>query len=97
MESEIRLLLQTERFAIYIRFNSPSDQSIGISLRRNQQLTIVRETNEALVKQMVDVWTEQQAIVAIDGIMEWLKTGDLVEMNGSTGVVTKLRKLENNE
>ena len=37
------------------------------------------------------------AIVAIDGIMEWLKTGDLVEMNGSTGVVTKLRKLENNE
>jgi len=37
------------------------------------------------------------AIVAIDGIMEWLHTGDLVEMNGSTGVVTKLRKLDNNE
>jgi len=32
------------------------------------------------------------AIVAIDGIMTWLKTGDIVEMDGATGIV---RKIEN--
>ncbi len=30
------------------------------------------------------------AIVALDGVMSWLKTGDVVEMNGATGVVIKL-------
>lgn len=30
------------------------------------------------------------AIVAIDGVMDWLKDGDVVEMNGSTGVVRKI-------
>ena len=32
------------------------------------------------------------AIVAIDGVMTWLKSGDMVEMNGATGIV---RKIEN--
>lgn len=30
------------------------------------------------------------AVVAIDGVMEWLKTGDTVEMDGATGVVRKM-------
>ena len=29
------------------------------------------------------------AIVAIDGVMEWLQTGDVVEMDGATGVVKR--------
>lgn len=29
------------------------------------------------------------AIVAIDGVMEWLQTGDVVEMDGATGVVMR--------
>lgn len=29
------------------------------------------------------------AIVAVDGIMQWLQTGDVVEMNGSTGEIKK--------
>lgn len=34
------------------------------------------------------------AIVAIDGVMTWLKSGDVVEMNGTTGIV---RKIENED
>lgn len=30
------------------------------------------------------------AIVAIDGVMDWLQTGDRVEMNGGTGVIRKI-------
>lgn len=30
------------------------------------------------------------AIVAVDGIMEWLKDGDRVEMDGATGLITRL-------
>ncbi len=30
------------------------------------------------------------AVVAIDGVMDWLQTGDVVEMDGTTGVVRKL-------
>ncbi|ESQ75497.1 PEP/pyruvate-binding domain-containing protein [Asticcacaulis sp. AC402] len=30
------------------------------------------------------------AIVALDGVMDWLTTGDLVEMDGATGIVRKL-------
>ena len=30
------------------------------------------------------------AIVALDGVMAWLKTGDVVEMDGATGVVRKV-------
>ena len=29
------------------------------------------------------------AIVAIDDVMEWLETGDLVEMDGATGIVRR--------
>ncbi|MFM8454180.1 MAG: PEP-utilizing enzyme, partial [Gammaproteobacteria bacterium] len=32
------------------------------------------------------------AIVGISGVMEWLKTGDWVEMNGSTGIVKKIKE-----
>ena len=34
------------------------------------------------------------AIVAVDGIMSWLKSGDVVEMNGTTGFI---RKIENED
>ncbi len=30
------------------------------------------------------------AIVAIDGIMTWLKSGDIVEMNGATGIIKRV-------
>ena len=32
------------------------------------------------------------AIVAIDGIMKWLESGDTVEMNGATGIIRKIEK-----
>ncbi len=37
------------------------------------------------------------AIVAIEGVMSWLKTGDVVEMNGATGIVTLSNREESND
>jgi pyruvate,water dikinase len=30
------------------------------------------------------------AVVALDGLTDWLKDGDWVEMDGGTGIVTKI-------
>lgn len=32
------------------------------------------------------------AIVAVDGVMEWLQSGELVEMNGATGAVRRVQR-----
>ena len=53
----------------------------GILVERGSLLS-----HSAIVAREMDI----PAIVALDGVMSWLQTGDVVEMNGATGVVTKL-------
>ncbi len=52
----------------------------GILVERGSLLS-----HSAIVAREMDI----PAIVALDGVMSWLKNGDVVEMNGATGVVTK--------
>lgn len=36
------------------------------------------------------------AVVSVPGLMDWLKDGDIVEMNGTTGTITKITEQESN-
>lgn len=37
------------------------------------------------------------AVVSVPGLMDWLKDGDVVEMNGTTGTITKITEQEEGE
>ena len=66
MKSQIGQLLLPKIPARYSRSNLPARECIAVSGWRCDELSIVREADVALIKQVIDVRTQQQSVVPIE-------------------------------